>query len=142
MTRGIPGSGKSTFARSFVRENDNWKRVNKDELRAMIDCGKKGNEKTIIEAETVLIETFISKGNNIIIDNTHIPPENEKRLRIMAMKHGYEFEVKEFLTDIDTCIARDMEREGDACVGENVIRRFYNEYNDNKRNGAYQFVSS
>ena len=38
ILRGLPASGKSTFARKLLNENPNaWKRLNKDELRAMLD---------------------------------------------------------------------------------------------------------
>ena len=32
---GAPGSGKSTFARYFIRTEDNWVRVNRDDFRLM-----------------------------------------------------------------------------------------------------------
>ena len=32
---GAPGSGKSTFARYFLRTEDNWIRVNRDDFRLM-----------------------------------------------------------------------------------------------------------
>ena len=32
---GAPGSGKSTFARYFLRTEDNWVRVNRDDFRLM-----------------------------------------------------------------------------------------------------------
>ena len=32
---GAPGSGKSTFARYFIRTEDNWVRVNRDDFRQM-----------------------------------------------------------------------------------------------------------
>ena len=38
ILRGLPASGKSTFARNLLTENPHaWKRLNKDELRAMLD---------------------------------------------------------------------------------------------------------
>lgn len=35
VLKGLPASGKSTYAKELV--NKGWKRVNKDDLRAMID---------------------------------------------------------------------------------------------------------
>ena len=33
---GIPGSGKSTWAKDYVKYNDNWVRVNRDDFRDML----------------------------------------------------------------------------------------------------------
>src|SRR5207245_9019847 len=38
LLKGLPASGKSTYAKELVLKG--WKRVNKDDLRAMIDNGK------------------------------------------------------------------------------------------------------
>ena len=38
MLQGLPASGKTKYAREL--QADGWKRVNKDDLRDMIDNGK------------------------------------------------------------------------------------------------------
>ncbi len=50
LTKCLPGSGKSTWALDFLKKNPDYKRINKDELRAMIDGGKwtHKNEKVIL----------------------------------------------------------------------------------------------
>ncbi len=51
MLKGLPASGKSTYARKLVADSQShkrkWKRANKDDLRAMIDDSNwsKTNEK-------------------------------------------------------------------------------------------------
>ena len=40
MTKGLPASGKSTWAKQYLDDNPGTKRVNKDDLRAMLDNGK------------------------------------------------------------------------------------------------------
>ena len=38
LMRGLPGSGKSTYAKKVVEENPNaFKRINRDDLRMMFD---------------------------------------------------------------------------------------------------------
>ncbi|MFN5657022.1 MAG: AAA family ATPase, partial [Pseudanabaena sp.] len=52
FTIGLPASGKSTWAKEKVNKSPNIiKRVNKDELRAMLDNSyfSKGNEKFVLD---------------------------------------------------------------------------------------------
>ena len=52
LTRGLPASGKSSWAKEFVKNsNGKAKRINKDLLREMIDSSvySKPNEKFILE---------------------------------------------------------------------------------------------
>ena len=54
MTVGVSSSGKSTWAKEQVKSGGGkWKRVNKDDLRAKVDCGEysKQNEKIIEESK-------------------------------------------------------------------------------------------
>jgi len=50
ILKGLPASGKSTYAKELVAKG-NWKRINKDDLRAMLDCSKwsKANEKFVLQ---------------------------------------------------------------------------------------------
>ena len=57
MMRGLPGSGKSTYAKSLLAETPNaYKRINRDELRAMFDNShwSKGNEKYVKQVRDLL----------------------------------------------------------------------------------------
>ena len=40
LLKGLPASGKTTFAKELVRSDGNWIRVNKDDLRNMLHGGK------------------------------------------------------------------------------------------------------
>ena len=64
LTRGLPASGKSTWAKEQVAKgNGKVKRVNKDDLRDMIDAGiwSKTNEQLILDARDALVDasTFL-----------------------------------------------------------------------------------
>lgn len=72
--KGLPACGKSTFAKELVLSGDGHiKRVNKDDLRAMIDCGKwsKECEKMIVNIQFQMIETFLMDGYSVVCDNTN-----------------------------------------------------------------------
>jgi predicted kinase len=134
MTKGLPGSGKSTWAKELVNRgvtklNPAYKRINKDELRRMLDNGvhSKENEKFIVNARNSLVEAALKKGYNVIVDDTNLAPKHEIVLRDYAEVLGAEFEIKDF-TDvpIEQCIANDLKRL--ESVGEAVIRKMHRDF--------------
>lgn len=45
LCKGLPASGKSTWTRELIDKNpEKYKRINKDDLRAMLDNGKWSNK--------------------------------------------------------------------------------------------------
>lgn len=131
MTRGLPASGKSTWAKEQVKlSKGKTKRVNKDDLRAMIDDGEwsKENEKFILSVRDSIIVDALFQHKNIIVDDTNLAPKHEKDLRHIAEELDAEFEIKWFDTPLAECIRRDMLRPNP--VGKKVIRRFYEQIKD------------
>jgi predicted kinase len=144
LTKGLPGSGKSTWAKDYILKRttdygEKWKRINKDDLREMIDCGQwsKDNEKNIINVRNTLIREFIQRKYNIIIDDTNFGPHEAEIKKIVdewntlllmpGDKEEYVVEIKDF-TDVPlkTCIERDLKRY--RSVGKDVIMRMHKQY--------------
>ena len=127
MTKGLPASGKTTWAKEQL--SDRVKRVNKDDLRAMLDNSKwsKANEAFVLSVRDYITRYALLGGFDIIVDDTNLAPKHEPALRAIAEETGAEFEVKDF-TDVKlaTCIQRDYERPNS--VGEQVIRTMYNSF--------------
>lgn len=125
--KGLPGSGKSTYARDLVRKG-NWKRLNKDDLRAMLDDSKwsKANEQMVNMYQELLAKDILNKGISVIVDNTHLAPRHEERYRQLAKECNAQFEVMFFDTPIEECIKRDLHRQDS--VGEKVIRQMYDQF--------------
>lgn len=125
ICKGLPAAGKSTWAREFVRQHTGqWKRINKDDLRAMLDDGhwSKANEKFVLRARDLLLVAALEAGKNVIIDDTNFEPAHERRIRELA--HGRaEVEVRTFEVPLDEAIRRDRERP--KPVGERVIREMH-----------------
>ncbi|WP_298828386.1 AAA family ATPase [uncultured Capnocytophaga sp.] len=71
---GAPGSGKSTFARYFIRTEDNWVRVNRDDFRLM-QFGDTLMSPFYEERITKMVEasviTLLKNHTNVIIDATN-----------------------------------------------------------------------
>ena len=84
LIKGLPASGKSTWAKKLITENPNsYKRINKDDLRAMLDDSKHSNdsEKFILQVRDSLILMAIEKGKHVIVDDTNLAPKHEARIR-------------------------------------------------------------
>lgn len=137
MLRGLPASGKSTFAKALVQGDKahtaiygkNWKRVNKDDLRTMIDSGKwsKENEKQVLGIRDDIIGFYLARDNNVVVDDTNLAPKHEERLSHLARNLGAEFKVKDFTdVSVEECIKRDQNRSNYA--GEKVIKGMYNSF--------------
>jgi len=133
MTRGLPASGKSTWAKEMLEKHPGKAvRINKDDMRGMFHDGKhsKGRERLVKSARDAFIETAIELNPNaiVIIDDTNFHPPHEVRLRQIAAMLGADFEVNDtFLqVSLEECIRRDAKRE--SPVGRNAILQMYNQY--------------
>lgn len=125
ICKGLPGSGKSTWAKAEV-ERDLTKtfRVNKDEIRLAVgQPWSRELEGKVINIRDGLIKDALKNFEVVISDDTNLAPKHEKRLRELAKEAGAEVELKSFLdVPIEECIRRDSLRVGAARVGEKVIR--------------------
>lgn len=128
ILKGLPASGKSTYAKRLLDKFPGcYKRINKDEIRAMLDNGKwsKSNEKFVLEVRDCLISMALQEGKHVIVDDTNFAPKHEERIR-QLVNNSAGVEVKFFDTPLEECISRDLARSNS--VGEKVIRDMYNQY--------------
>lgn len=132
MCRGLPASGKSTWAAGQVlaAQPGTVVRLNRDSLREMLHAGRwtKGRtERQTIAALDALIDLYLGMGVDVIVDDTNLSGHHETRLREIAARHGAAFFIEDFThVDVETCIARDLDRS--HSVGERVIREMFRRY--------------
>ncbi len=135
LMRGLPGSGKSTYAKQLVAEAPNtYKRINRDDLRAMFDNGhwSQGNEKFVKKVRDVLIVKALEEGKHVIVDDTNLSSTNETRVRQLVQTFNknhndtVQVEVKEMTTSLQECIARDAKRP--KPVGAKRIRDMHRQF--------------
>lgn len=116
MTYGLSGSGKTTWADEWIKENPNTVKVCKDDIRYSMgaDYGKniKVKESKVIEKRNELIMDALKKRKNVIVADTNLIGkvnhiENVKALVFPKYRNEYDFEIKDF-TDVpvDVCIER------------------------------------
>jgi len=130
MAVGLPASGKTTWAKAKMAEHPGcYKRVNKDDLRAMLDDGKwsRDNEKFVLAMSRALIDGALGHGKHCICDDTNLHPKHETALREIAKKRDASFEIVDFRdVPLETCLERDAHRQN--YVGEAVIRRMHRDF--------------
>jgi len=137
LTRGLPASGKSTWAVEYVKNsNGKAKRVNKDLLREMVDSGiwSKANEQVILAARDALVNTFLGMHvETIIVDDTNFEEKHFNAMKNIADQFktyadsDITVEYKDFLdVSLDTCLERDSLRA--KPVGEKVIKSMHQRY--------------
>jgi len=122
ITRGLPGSGKTTWA----REQDAL-RVNRDAIRAMLrktwPHGNRAMEAICTRVQLRTIEVLLLDGHDVISDDTNLDPEWVLELRGLAADCRAGFAVHDLTgVDVEVCVDRQAERTEAEQVPESVIR--------------------
>jgi predicted kinase len=139
ITRGLPGSGKTTWARA----QRGHVRVNRDDLRRMLHGGPLLTgwaENQVTLAQHAQVAALLRAGVNVICDDTNLRRETVRDLTRLGRECDAEVVVRDF-TDVplEVCVARDAARPPDERVGEEIIRSMYQRYLAGKamaRNGV------
>lgn len=122
MLIGLPGSGKSTWAKEYANhQGARYHILSSDAIRKEL-YGKEeiqGIPKEVFGLLYKKAEEFCEKGENIIIDATNLS-SNKRKAFIKRFKHFNPFlQAVVFHTPVETCIERDKERS--RHVGEGII---------------------
>jgi predicted kinase len=128
MLRGLPASGKSTWAKEQVEKNVDTYRINKDDLRAMLkgSVWNRSLEATVIELRDSFVTEMLVRGNTVIVDDTNFNNIHVRRLRQIASQTGASFEIIDFNTPLEVCLERNRLRE--KPVPEEVILRMHEDF--------------
>ena len=136
ITRGLSGSGKTTWAKDFCRWEPTYRfRVNRDDLRGMLFGGyavASGYEleQLVTHVQHDTIRRLLGRNKIVVVDDTNLALKHAKALAKLAYEAGALFEVNDsFLSvSVDEAIRRDAARDPLTRVGEEVIRRQYNRF--------------
>ena len=132
IMRGLPGSGKTTKAKEIIANADPRrpiKRVNRDELRLMLDDWKhsKERERAVKLYEGYIITNSLINGIDMIVDDTNLSPKTMEWLQELAYCSNAQTALID-LTNIppEECIKQDLKRPNS--VGSKVIWRMYHQF--------------
>lgn len=135
ILQGLPASGKSTFAKKLVEDSQGaWKRLNKDDLRAMLDHSihSPANEAFVEQLRDLLLLESLKAGKNVVIDDTNLWERPIERIQQVVAQYNAEYQeqveinFRRFDTPVEECIRRDSTRE--KKVGREVIMKMYRQH--------------
>lgn len=133
ITRGLPGCGKTTYAREWVAADPARRaRANRDDIGAQLHGRRfygepelsQATEKAITVVQHAQIRALLGRGLNVICDDTNLARRTARDLRQLAVLAGADFEIVDMLdVPIETVLERNAQRSGTAAfVPEDVIR--------------------
>ncbi len=134
ITRGLPASGKTTWARGWVAADRRRARVNRDDLRANLfglEVLEYAQEEVVTAAQRAAVEALLRAGHDVVVDDTHLRVKHARAWADLAARVGARFEVRDF-TDVplEVCLERDAARiaVGQRGVGADLLRDLHARY--------------
>lgn len=141
LTRGIPASGKSTWAKQEVlKDPEHSVRINRDDLRNMSGKYWVPTREGYIKAckGLIFIAAMNSQFDTIIIDEMNLNPKESEELKgeiaminnaFIEGQDKYVVKIKDFTNvPLDVCLERDSKRENP--IGEDIIKGIFNKYRE------------
>ena len=134
---GVPGSGKSTFAKYFLRTEENWMRLCRDDFRTMQFSQSnlsRYEEDRVTEMIDASIELLLRKRTNVLIDATNCKAEYMNHY-ISKFNHLADISFKVFDMDAATIAQRCEKRynETGKFIPEKVQKRYLNDLDELKK---------
>ena len=143
LTRGIQGSGKSTWARKWVEEDPEHRiRINNDDIRNMLGVyWVTSREGLVSDIKKRAAQYAMYRNYDIVVDNMNLNPKEVKFWEDLVWAHNetvgnnselkdkydsYEIEFKDFFIPLEECIRRDAMRPNP--IGEKTIRDTWRRY--------------
>lgn len=132
LTRGCSGSGKTTWAEKYIKDNKDKPTVNinRDDLREILFIDykfSKKKEELITSIQYQMAENAIYLGYSIIVSDTNLNKKTTDRWEQFAKDNKLEVEYKDFVVDFEVLKQRNDKR-GLKSVPISVLRDQYSRY--------------
>lgn len=138
ITRGLPGSGKTTRAKSWVKADPEHRvRINRDDLRAMAhesvyigqSDGNPGTERSIVSMRDAAVRAALKRNLDVVVDDTNLPSRVVRDLRRVATLAGAEFEIWDYSdVPLEVCLRNNRYREDKDPVPTSSIKDMYERF--------------
>lgn len=133
ITVGLPGSGKSTYAKEFIKGKE-IEYLSSDSLRAVY--GKDENDQSVTSIVfghiKRKVDEFLKDGKNVLVDATSVNRKERSDYINTAKKYGAKVVAIVFKMDRQGLIDRNKKRgeQGGRVVPTNIIDRMISKYED------------
>lgn len=130
---GIPGAGKTTYAKEYARTHNNTIHLSSDLIRAELygDESTQGDPVTVFSLMQKRATEALNSGKSVLYDATNMTRKDRAGIISACPRHA-QVEAHVIWAPIETCIVRDANRE--RTVGQTVIdkmlKRFQAPYFD------------
>lgn len=132
FTRGLPGSGKSTYARELA-DKHGYVRISRDDIRSTLQLPSQAMNSRVETIVSSLVRkyvvTAIALGNNVVVDATNL---NDTFLfpliEVAAVQYQCAWDIVDFPMELDRLLERENNRPPEDRVGEHTIRKLYKRY--------------
>lgn len=138
ITIGIPGSGKSSWAREYINKEPTTRiRFNNDDIRNMLGVYWVPEREDLVNTiKHDIVSNAMYKNYDIVIDNMNLNPKEREYWEQLVTEFNqnlpentlpYKIEYKYFIdVSVEECIRRDAKRINP--IGEKVIRDIWKKY--------------
>ena len=119
---GIPGSGKTTYAEKYIKENPNAVHLSSDKIRAELwgNEATQGDNNEVFSLMQSRAIYALNNGQSVVYDATNVTRKDRSYIITLCPKFA-KIECYIIWAPIETCIERDAARE--RTVGKEVIDR-------------------
>lgn len=112
---GIPGSGKSTYARKLEATGAVWISLDAIREKLVAETGKRTENKVFSEG-LAQMRKALENGKDVVCDSTNVYPEKREKYLKEAKKYNAKCVAVFVNTDKKTCLERNELRKGSAKV--------------------------
>lgn len=130
-SRGLPGSGKTTAALKFIKNNPTIYRVNRDTIRLMLFgeyWGSGVDENMVTFVQYAIIDAALRAGRDVYVDDTNLSPLAQQNLSDAVRKVEGAHLIWHDHTDVPLCVCIERDDARERKVGPAVIRGMWEKY--------------
>lgn len=128
---GIPGCGKSTYAKKLIELHPDWVYVSRDEVRYETVSDQNhyfDHEADVYKEFCNRIDMHLLNGKTVIADATHLTINSRKKLLSNLSAKGFKIIIIVMNTSFETCMKRNAQRIGITRVPDKTMYAMKNRF--------------